>query len=82
MFRTTPTTTTPTTPSQICTRLLYFYLHPICISICAIYLFVFVLALYMYFFVYGGQKGPHLVAEGHQPSAGVRSLAHIGGQIF
>ena len=28
----------------------------------------------------GGPKGPHMVAEGHQPSAGARFLAPIGGQ--
>ena len=30
----------------------------------------------------GGPKGPQLVAEGHQPSAGARSLAPIGGWTF
>ena len=30
----------------------------------------------------GGPKCPHLVAEGHQPSAGARSLAPVGGQTF
>ena len=30
----------------------------------------------------GGPKGPHLVAEDHQPSAGARSLALIGGRTF
>ena len=30
----------------------------------------------------GGPKGPRLVAEGQQPSAGARSLAPVGGQTF
>ena len=66
-----------------------FVLHPICICICAIYVLIFVYALYMYFYLSrgpagppGGPKGPHLVAEGHQPSAGARSLAPVGGQNF
>ena len=29
-----------------------------------------------------GPKGPQLVAEGHQPSAGARSLAPVGGKII
>ena len=29
-----------------------------------------------------GPENPHLVAEGHQPSAGARSLAPVGGQTF
>ena len=30
----------------------------------------------------GGLKGPHLVAEGHEPSAKARSLAPVGGLTF
>ena len=78
-----------TTPERICPRLLYLFLDHNCISICAIYVLVFVFALLLYLFLSrgpggppGGPKGPHLVAEGHQPSAGARSLAPIGGQTF
>ena len=61
-----------------------------CICTCTLYVFVFVLYMYLYLYLRyicicicpGGPKGPHLVAEGHQPSAGARSLAPIGGQTF
>ena len=73
----------------ILSSIVVFVLHHICICICAIYVLIFVFALYMYFYLSrgpagppGGPKGPHLVAEGHQPSAGARSLAPVGGQIF
>ena len=80
-------------PIQICFVLLLLcnkFVLGCCICTCTLYVFVFVLYMYLYLYLHyicicicpGGPKGPHLVAEGHQPSAGARSLAPLGGQIF